>query len=219
MTGSRRRIVLAVAALLALAGVGSGSYGFSGLDRQTRSIRASKGKSLIAQIRSGDKIVVVVASGTRPLMVLPPSGENPVDFYAGLADVVLHIRVVDRASRITEVGDWVKTRVSATILEVLKADARLKLNSGEPWTFAEEGGEVIVDAVTVRGTVPWARPSEIGSEYVVFAKVSDDGSVRVGPSTTYKVSADGLVSLVPGAPAAIGRLGPVADAFARIKGK
>jgi len=43
-----------------------------------------------------------------------------------------------------------------------------------------------VDGKTVRGIVTWARPFEIGKEYLIFVAEASDGELLVSPSGAFE---------------------------------
>jgi len=140
------------------------------------------------------RVVELDSPSSRPLLVMPPRGEDPFVWMAGISDAVLRVELLSRESEIDErerdvsvvlPGTWIVTRVRARVIEVLEESGR-DFETGEEFTFIEDGGEVRVGETVVRGVHRWATPLRAGSEYLLFVRVLPDGTPVIGFSTAYE---------------------------------
>jgi hypothetical protein len=140
------------------------------------------------------RVVELDSPSSRPLLVMPPRDADPFVWMAEISDAVLRAELLSRESLIDgrerEVsvvlpGTWIITRVRARVIEVLKESGR-DFESGEEFTFIEDGGEVRLGDAVVRGVHRWARPLVVGGEYLLFARVLPDGTLVIGFSGAYE---------------------------------
>ena len=204
---------------LMVAGVAVGGLAF-GLARQeeTRSIRASTGRSIVQQLRPGDKEVIVTSTRPPSQQIQPPPGVDPVAWMAGRSDVVLRVEILHRTGRLSEAQDWVVSDVEAVVVDVLKSDPRVSLKAGSMWTITMDGGEVLLGDVKIRARLQWARDPTVGRRYIVFGWVDEAGELVAGPSVFYEEADGQLVSLRTQGSDRMRRFGPTAAAIARIRG-
>lgn len=81
-----------------------------------------------------------------------PSAELELRGLADIEELVI-IRQVKPQPFLTPSGNWIKTRVTATVGQVLNTD-RLALSTGSPISFEVDGGEMIIRGVRVLAGSP-----------------------------------------------------------------
>lgn len=158
--------------------------------RQTvgRQIRMIPGTHLREALRPEDKSLVVIYPGDPPLEVTVPQDVSLTKWLFEVADGVVRARVDRRQGRLTSIGDWVQSTVTATVIEVFKAPRGANLRANSTFTFIEEGGEVRIDGVRIAAILPWARGFEISQTYLMALAIDpDSGRIVVGPTATYEL--------------------------------
>lgn len=113
------------------------------------------------------------------------------------------VTITGRLSRLTSVGDWVTSVLTARVNDVVKDTSRDVAKPGTRIQFGEEGGEVTIDATHVTAVVPGVRPMRVGHRYLVAFWTSDRG-LTASPRRTYEITPSGalrrLVERPAGAP-------------------
>jgi hypothetical protein len=172
-----------------------------GSQAQSRRVTAS-GRPVAELIQPGDETLVVESRRSRPLTVLPPTGVPQVDWLVKVSDSVLVVTVDDVDARLTDNESWIKSRVTATVGEVLKAPASRPVQPGERVGFEQDGGQLVVAGKLVKATVPWATPVEPFGRYLVFASVNKKTKELVfDNSSMYEITGAGrLRKLLLGLP-------------------
>lgn len=212
MNFSRERVIVSMATSLAAVAVAAAFAGGQPVNTDHRILKASRGKSIPAQLNGNEKIVTVSSSVAPPLMVSPPADRDPLVWLSGVVDAVLVVEVVERKGAFTAEQDWVQTRVTAKIVEVLKRSDKKRFNVTESLTFVEEGGTVALGKAEIRAVVPWADPVAVGSQYLAFVNLTDDGSLVVGSESFYKRTPAGFEALLDNPPVFLDRFGPSPEA-------
>jgi hypothetical protein len=185
--------------------------------QETRTVRASAGRSIAAQLRPGDTEVIVTSIASPPLSVAPLPGVDPVEWLTSLSDVVIRVRSVGRTAALTTRGDWILSTVNTEIAEVLKNHARFELTVGSEWPMVLGGGQVNINGVAVRASVPWAREAHAGRTYLVFASVDEAGQLVTSPGSIFEETADDTVSLQTQGPQELLRLGRPPEVIQKIR--
>ncbi len=212
MKVSREHLLGSIGALLAAVAVAAGAaFATTQVNTDHRILKASKGKSIPSQLNGKEKIVTVAASQPPPMLVPPPPGRDPLEWLTELVDAVVVVEIVDKKGAFTPEKDWVESRVNAKIVEVLKRTDKKRFNVTEAFTFVENGGTFKHGATEIRALLPWADPVSVGSQYMVFVQVDQQGNLVIGNSSFYKRTTAGFESLMANPPAPLGKFGPSSE--------
>jgi osmotically-inducible protein OsmY len=129
-----------------------------------------------------------ILSGTPELSVRPPdstSGEMVRDLAARADAVVLGL-VTDKASQLTEGGDFIFTDYHLTVEQVLKNNGTGSLRSQSIITITRPGGKVLLDGQVIEVRDRSFKPFALGGRYLLFLKrVPTTGAYR---AVNYKAS-------------------------------
>jgi hypothetical protein len=79
------------------------------------------------------------------------------------------------------------------------------------------GGQVNINGVAVRATVPWAREAHPGRTYLVFGSVDRDGQLVTSEGSIFEETAHDIVSLRTQGPKEVLRLGPPEEVLRKIR--
>jgi hypothetical protein len=194
----RLRTVIGCALVLAVA---IGGHVALSQNAQERSIMASKGASVVAQIRPSDVAVKIVSSRAMPLDVLPPPGVSLARWITQFSPEVWLVQISLITGALNDAGDFVDSEVTAKVLTILKDTGAYPVAPGGEIRFKIEGGEIRVGNVPVRAVVPWRKQPEMGRQYIVFAAVNqDDQTLRVDGLSMFEAMPNGFVSMKTGGP-------------------
>lgn len=126
-------------------------------------------------IQAGDRALIVVESSAGPLVGTPTDGTTVLESLVESSDRIAVVTITGRLSRLTSVGDWVTSVLTARVNDVVKDTSRDVAKPGTRIQFGEEGGEVTIDATHVTAVVPGVRPMRVGHRYLVAFWTSDRG--------------------------------------------
>lgn len=197
ITRIRRRCALGLALALLLAPFSSVLALSSLHQRPTSDVRVSRGRSIAELIaRHPGRSIEIETNRERPMMVMNPKDGVLASAMAD-SEEVARVEVTSVRGQVDPLGDWITTDVHVRLLEVLKETRGLPTVSGE-FSFQQDGGEVQVDGVTVRAVIPWAAEFEVGKEYLIFARLRDDGSVQVWPNRVFERTGNSYRNLIRG---------------------
>jgi len=175
---------------------------------QVRSVRYARGRPIASLIKPDDTELVIVSSSSPPLIVTAPPGTSEIEWETHNADVVLQLRVDNVEPTLTDSGDWIETKVSAVVVDILKSTPKRSFSAGERVGFMADGGEIKMIApstnrpITVKAEVPWSMPFQPGVDYLAFGWIPEDEKLVISPHAAYELTSDGhLRSLLRHRPA------------------
>lgn len=159
-------------------------------DSSVRHIRERPGRPISDSLRADDKMVIVdsVQDG-------PDEITNPIrlERMTKSAAAIVVVEVVSVEGALTPQQDWIRSQVTASLVEVLKAPKAWGPNAGDLITFEQNQGEAYVGGTKVVASVPWARPIEAGKRYLIFANIAErEPRFRWGPTGTYEMGNSNL---------------------------
>ena len=157
---------------------------------QIRHIERSAGTSIRSVLRPGDTELVVVDSSPRPLLVGPKAGVLAVEWRTYLSDCVLLVTVTNRSGDVTPAGDWVFSTIAARVDQGATCNLA-DVQEGSSVVIREEGGQALLDGVVVRGVVPNVTPVQVGTAYLMFASLGEQGMFSATPVSVYRVATTG----------------------------
>lgn len=127
----------------------------------------------------------VVNSGT-PFVGGRTDAEREIEGITRQAVAVAVVRVVDRQSRLTDVGDYVRSTVTVQVQSVLKDEAA-QLVEGGSVSFFEFGGEVILDGRRVIVFHTHVRRMLVGRTYLVPFGFTNGHLEPLNPTATFEL--------------------------------
>lgn len=151
-------------------------------------VQSRKGVPLQALGQGTERELVVEKDVSPPLSVLPPPGTSQLAWLTSISDTALLVRVQAIEPTVTSDQDWITSRVSAVVLDVLKAPAAGAVQQGSSVTFAQDGGVMVINGRRIRAELPYARGFAVGRTYLVFGVPGEAaGELIVGPESTFEV--------------------------------
>ena len=152
-----------------------------------RQVRQRWGVPITSLLLPGETRLVVVHQGSPPLLVYAPPGTSEAAWLTQISQVVMKARVVSRLSKLTPNEDWIETSVQMKILQVLKSTGHRSFNVGQEVSFVEPGGSLDIEGRQIDAIVEWARGYEVGKEYLIFAGLTPDNLLVIGPSSVFEI--------------------------------
>jgi hypothetical protein len=174
-------------ALLTVAG-SAGFYMATAAAQSDDRLLMQRGVPLEKRVRPNAGRVTLDADQSPPLEVLPPAGVSAAEWSAQNAHLVAIVSVQDLQPELTADHDWIQTRVSATILELLK-DSTKSFGVGSVLEFDVDGGELALNGTTVTAQKSWARPIGRGN-YLLFASLTESGNLLVSEDGLFQINDD-----------------------------
>jgi hypothetical protein len=138
--------------------------------------------------RLGPVVVVTKDTPNGAGLVRPPSPMRQLEWMTSLVPVVVIARIETVTPGLTPARDWVVSQVQATVLEVLKKPDGDSLAVGSRLDFAQDGGELVLDGISVRTRVPYSHPHEAGRRYLLFVDPARPVDTRVYEPTSYLIT-------------------------------
>ena len=161
-----------------------------------RQITLKKGEPIEERILPTDQQLLVVADTDPPLEVSPPDGTTEVQWLTQLSPIVAIIEVKQLKPWLTEDRDWIKSTVTAEVIEVIKGD----LTTGQTVTFDVDGGEMMIKGTKVRGEVSWKKSFRKNAQYLVFTGWKESAPARVlGAPYGFRLTDEGTLEQLGGA--------------------
>ena len=195
-----RKLSLLVLAILAAGTAALGSVGGLRPDQETQILQHRTGiplATVIAPVAKQD-VVVVEKNQTPPLFITPLPGVGDVEFRTSISTVVVIVQISGLESTlIPPVQDWVATKVTARIQDVLRKPTGDPITVGDSVSFKQDGGDVRIGPTTVRAVLPYADAFLVGQRYLLFGlRNPDDSSLIFGPTDAYRLGPnDNLIPL------------------------
>jgi hypothetical protein len=147
-----------------------------------------RGVPLEKRVRPNAGRVTLDTDQSPPLEVLPPIGVSAAEWSAQNAHLVAIVNVQDLQPELTPDHDWIQTKVSAFIVELLK-DSTKSFGTGSVLDFELDGGEVALNGTIVTAQKSWARPIGRG-RYLLFANVTESGQLLVSEDGLFQINDD-----------------------------
>jgi hypothetical protein len=151
-----------------------------------RHVRERPGTALSALVKPGDETLIVDSVQDPVQEVLPGPGVSDV-YSKAQTSVVLVVEVLTVDAEVTPAQDWVKSRVTASVLDVVKTSSGWTSKSGDLVTFEQDGGEVYVGGTRVVASLPWTRSVQAAKRYLMFVKPISGTDVIASPSGIYEI--------------------------------
>jgi hypothetical protein len=154
----------------------------------SREISFHRGRDLATVLEPGDKSVRVVRSVFPPITGPEPNPAREVEALTTMAEAVAQVRVIQKDGAFTADRDWIDSRVTVTVTDLLKESASVPLQTGSRLSFSERGGSLTLQGTLITAIVPWEIPTAIGSDYLVFLEsVVGEVWTTLGPVFTFEI--------------------------------
>lgn len=140
-------------------------------------------------VRPGEEDLTVVVSADPPLEVGPPQNVSMSTWVTQLAAGVVVAQIIQVSPHLTSRGDWIRSTVEASIIDVIKTSKQWTPRYGDMFSFDQDGGVALIDGTRVHAVIPWTKPFESGKQYLLFVQV-DPANKRtmVSPAWAYELS-------------------------------
>ena len=148
------------------------------------------GVPIASQLRPEDRVVEVVTGGT-PFVDGGTDAEREIEGITRQAVAVAVVRVMDKQSRLTDVGDYIRSTVTVQVQSVLK-DEGTHLVEGGSVSFSEFGGEVMIDGRRVIVFHTHVRPMLVGRTYLIPFGVTNGNLESLDPTATFELDGQTL---------------------------
>jgi hypothetical protein len=164
-------------------------------DRHVRTIRLSPDVPVASQLRPDDDLVMVERPGEAPLPVVIEGGLTPqraITFAASFCDAVVMMDVEESSGKLVDNDTWIETFTAGRIADIGRQSPRRRLANGERIVLRQDGGELKIEAKTLRTAGLSMKPLEPGHRYLVFVRFTDKPDVML-PYSLFEVLENGTV--------------------------
>lgn len=152
-------------------------------------------------VRPGEEDLTVVISADPPLTISPPQNVPMSAWLTQRAAGIVVAQITQVSPVLTSRGDWIRSTVEASIIDVVKTSNQWTPRHGDTFSFDQDGGVALIDGTRVHAVVPWTKPFEPGKQYLLFVQVDPSNKrIVVAPSSAYDLSAARPVRLAGRAP-------------------
>ena len=164
------------------------------------------GQPLADRVKPDDTDVTISGRFSRPMKVHAPAGTSPVVWELnGMSALVVKLR--PSASELTEKGDWISTKWSGDITQVLRLAPGHPFSVGGTVQFVHQTGDIQIGKASVHARYSWARDLKPGESYLMFVNWDVANSIAVvGPGTEYRILSDGSLEHVDTMPDEISKM-------------
>lgn len=160
-----------------------------------RHVRNLPGHPLTELIKPGDRTLEVERFLDPPLMMDPPEDVPVVEYLFDHASGIVVARIEEKKGTLTSAQDFVRSLVSASILEVLKTPPGMVLRKGDRVSFWDDGGEVMVDGTRIIATRSETRLIESGGVYLMLIDRGKNGELITDSLSAAELKAGRFVHL------------------------
>lgn len=193
MKNTYTRIVLFATSAVLVAALSAIVLAQSGGAQQSRDVKRTS-VPIEQRIQPGDKELRIHGSSGTVDTIAPPPGVSDIDWRLQNSMFVLLVSIDNVHPALTEDHSWIKTEISAQILEVLTPE-RTGVRPGDTLKFEQDGGELVVRTARVRAVNEHERRITLGAEYLAFAALTDSGVIVI-PNDLYRILENGLLQPV-----------------------
>lgn len=154
-----------------------------------------RGADIRDRIDPNASAVTILQKGAEGLVVAPPDDMSVEEFMTREHDAVALVKIVRKDGYLTPAADWIKSTVTAQVLDVLKPDPRGSLAPDKLIAFPEHGGDVQIGATHVSAVRMWAEPLQTGAIYLVFFQQDKEGRLSASEGSIVRIEQDRVYGL------------------------
>src|SRR6266550_5735000 len=181
-------MVRVIAAIVLTMAVDSSVVRAQGANDNSQTVKRIAGKRLVDHDGHSARPLIVVDTADQPLRVGPDAGTALTEWLAIGADAALVVEVQDVESAVTAAQDWIKSRITVLVIDVLKGTSQRRFAIGSTFTFDQNGGEAVLEGRRVIAQTPGLqRPFKPGKRYLIFLAIGNGGTILIGPETSYEL--------------------------------
>lgn len=168
-----------------------------GLAPDIREVTRKSNTKIADVMIPGETELMLVDVGDPPLAVTPEVPTSKSRWRTRHSDAVVIADARHKSSHLTPRGDWITSRVTLTVSQVLKPTSARLITAGTELMITEQGGELLVGAARVTAHPLGARLMTVGRRYLMFMNIDGEtGEIGVGPGTIYERMGDGKYSIL-----------------------
>jgi hypothetical protein len=134
----------------------------------------------------------MILDSSDPPLTLTFMPDEQIELATRSSDLVVVARVIGIESTLTPAQDWIRSRHSIRVIDVLKQDARKQIVRGATLSFDVDGGEMSIGAARIIAKVPWAVGTfQSGKQYLMFVVYNEAGEILADPGGSYELTPNG----------------------------
>lgn len=160
-----------------------------------RVVTIDAGTRIDRVLRPTDSVITVERIYMSPSM-RPRPGSTLAEWKTTTFPVVMIATILDLTGTPTRAGDWIETRSTARIDEVITAPEGLSVAAGMNVAVVTTGGVATIDGRLVLARLPGFRALRRNQAYLLFCSFESDGSLRAMLENIYELHEGSISTLV-----------------------